>query len=167
MVDVQPGAGVRGPTRWHDRAPVERETKSDRTRARILDAAATVFSEQGYGARLSDIAERAGMKTGSLYYHFASREDLVAAVLHGGIETSFEHVRRAVDALGAGALPIERLAAAIRAHTLSILEISSYASARARIVGQVPPSVATAHQRDQRAYGAYWNGLFESAAGAR
>ena len=46
---------------------------------------------------------------------------------------------------------------------MSILEISSYASARARIVGQVPPSVAKAHQRDQRAYGAYWNDLFESA----
>ena len=35
---------------------VVRETKSARTRRRILDAAAEVFSEQGYGARLSDIA---------------------------------------------------------------------------------------------------------------
>ena len=122
-----------------------------------------MFSEQGYGARLSDIADRAGMKTGSLYYHFDSREDLVTAVLHAGIETSFDHVRAAVDALADGSAPIDRLAAAIRAHTMSILQISSYASARARIVGQVPPSVAKAHQRDQRAYGAYWNDLFESA----
>ena len=46
---------------------------------------------------------------------------------------------------------------------MSILEISAYASARARIVGQVPPAVAKAHQADQRAYGAYWNDLFEAA----
>src|SRR4051794_41781081 len=44
--------------------PVARETKSARTRRCILDAAADLFSEQGYGARLSDIAGRAGMKAG-------------------------------------------------------------------------------------------------------
>lgn len=142
---------------------MQRETKSERTRARILDAAAEVFSEQGYGARLSDIAERAGMKTGSLYYHFDSREDLVTEILHRGVETSFGQVRDAVDALPGTATAIDRLAAAVRAHTMSILEISDYASARARIVGQVPPAVAKAHQADQRAYGSYWNELFEAA----
>ena len=69
-------------------------------------------------ARLSDIAELAGMQTGSLYYHFDFREDLVAEILRLGIETSWQHVRDAVDALPAGATPLERLAAAIRAHTL-------------------------------------------------
>lgn len=142
---------------------MERATKSERTRARILDAAAEVFSEQGYGARLSDIAERAGMQTGSLYYHFDSREDLVTEILHRGVETSFDHVRDAVDALPPTATAIDRLAAAVRAHTMAILEISAYASARARIVGQVPPAVAKTHQADQRAYGAYWNDLFEAA----
>jgi len=143
--------------------PVAVETKSDRTRARILDAAAEVFSEQGYGARLSDIADRAGMKAGSLYYHFDSREDLVAEILHRGIQTSFDHVRAAVEALPATAEPIDRLAAAVHAHTLSILEIGAYASARARIFSQVPPSVAAVHQRDQRSYGSYWNQLLEAA----
>jgi AcrR family transcriptional regulator len=146
-----------------DRQAVQRETKADRTRARILDAAAEVFSEQGYLARLSDIADRAGMKAGSLYYHFGSREDLVAEILHRGIETSFDHVRAAIDALPGDATPIERVAAAIRAHTMSILQISAYASAQARIVAQVPPAVAQDHQRDQRRYGAYWQQLLEAA----
>jgi AcrR family transcriptional regulator len=140
-----------------------RETKSERTRARILDAAAEVFSEQGYSARLSDIADRASMKAGSLYYHFDSREALVAEILHRGIQTSFDHVRTAVDALPGSARAIDRLAAAVRAHTMSILEISAYASAQARIVGQVPPAIAKAHQRDQRDYGTYWHGLFDAA----
>ena len=141
-------------------------TKSARTRARVLDAAAHVFSEQGYGARLSDIAEGAGIQTGSLYYHFASREELVTEVLHIGIKTSWDHVRQAVDELAPDTEPIDKLAAAVRAHTMSILKSSDYASAEARIVGQVPPTVADAHRRDQRQYGAYWNDLFEAARAA-
>ncbi len=139
------------------------ERKSDRTRERILDAAAEVFSEQGYSARLSDIAERAGMKAGSLYYHFDSREDLVSEILHRGIQRSFDHVRDAVDAMPADAPAIDRLATAMRAHTMAIVERSAYASAQARIVGQVPPAIAAEHQRDQRRYGEYWNEMFEEA----
>jgi AcrR family transcriptional regulator len=143
------------------------QTKAERTRKRILDAAAKVFREQGYAnARLSDIAELAGMQAGSLYYHFDSREDLVAEILRLGIETSWQHVRDAVDALPADATPLDRLTAAIRAHTLSVLEISDYASAQARIVGQVPPDVLKGHVADQRRYGAYWNTLIEDAVQA-
>ncbi|MGH9133549.1 MAG: TetR/AcrR family transcriptional regulator [Ilumatobacteraceae bacterium] len=138
-------------------APV---TKSARTRQRILDAAAAVFREQGYAsARLSDIAACAGIQTGSLYYHFDSREDLVAEILRLGIETAWEHVRAAVDALPPDAGAVERLAAALRAHTLAVVEISDYASAQAKIVGQVPPDIVGPHRKMQRAYGEYWNDL--------
>lgn len=139
-------------------------TKSERTRQRILDAAAEVFSEQGYTARLTDIAERAGMKTGSLYYHFDSREDLVAEVLRLGIEGSWVQVSAAVDAVPAAGSPGDRLEAAIRAHTLSIVGRSAYATAQARIVSSLPAEVAKAHAKDQRAYGEYWRELFAAAA---
>ena len=75
--------------------------------------------------------------------------------------------RRRRRAAAATPPPIERLAVAIRAHTMAVLEISDYTSAQARIVGQVPPAVADGHHRDQRAYGEYWNELFEAAAGRR
>jgi len=140
-----------------------RETKSTRTRQRILDAAAEVFSEQGYPARLSDIADRAGMKAGSLYYHFDSREDLVAEVLRLGIEGSWEQVAAAVGRLPSTATPLQRLEAAVRAHTLSIVGRSAYATAQARIVGSLPPDLARAHRKDQRAYGEYWRDLFDAA----
>lgn len=145
-------------------APPVPTSKSARTRTRILDAAAVVFTEQGYGARLSDIAERAGIQTGSLYYHFASREELVTEVLHLGIETSWRQVREALDALSPTATALDRIATAVRAHTMSVLEISDYASARARIVGHVPAPIASAHRRDQRAYGDFWNELFVAAS---
>jgi TetR/AcrR family transcriptional regulator, cholesterol catabolism regulator len=143
--------------------PVARESKSVRTRRRILDAAAEVFSEQGYAARLSDIADRAGMKAGSLYYHFDSREDLVAEVLRLGIEGSWDQVAAAVGRLPSAAGPLERLSAAIRAHTLSIVGRSAYTTAQARIVGSLPPDLARAHRKDRRAYGEYWRDLFGAA----
>ena len=139
-------------------------SKSARTRQRILDAAAHVFREQGYAnARLSDIAALAGIQTGSLYYHFASREELVAEILRLGVETAWADVRRAIAALPDGSTPLERLAAAVRAHTLAVLDIGDYASAQARIGGQVPADIRRAHQEDVRAYGAYWTDLFVTA----
>ena len=149
------------------RVMAEPQTKSERTRQRILDAAAKVFREQGYAnARLSDIAELAGIQTGSLYYHFTGREELVAEILHLGIQRAWDHVRAAVDARPADAPPIDRLATAIRAHTTAVLEISDYSSAQARIVGQVPPEVFKEHLVEQRAYGAYWNDLIGAAVDA-
>jgi AcrR family transcriptional regulator len=142
-------------------------TKAERTRQRILDAAAKVFRDQGYAnARLSDIAELAGMQAGSLYYHFDGREELVAEILRLGIETSWQHVRDALELLPEDASPLDRVAAAIRAHTLSVLKISDYASAQARIVGQVPAEVLKGHLADQRRYGNYWNTLIQSAVDA-
>lgn len=47
----------------------------------ILRAARAVFRERGYGkARMSDIAERAGVATGTVYLYFGSKEDLVSAL---------------------------------------------------------------------------------------
>ncbi len=139
-------------------------SKSVRTRQRIVDAAASAFREHGYaGTRLSDIAERVGMKAGSLYYHFASREELVAEILHLGIESAWTHVRLAIEALPAEATALDRLCVAIRAHTIAVLELSDYTSAQARIVGEVPADIGRAHRVEQRKYGEYWEGLLVAA----
>lgn len=144
-----------------------RQTKAERTRQRVLDAAAKVFREQGYSnARLVDIAELAGIQGGSLYYHFDGREELVAEVLRLGIETSFQQVQEALRQLPADATPFERLETTIRAHVLCQLAISDYASAQARIAGQVPPHILKGHQADKRKYGEFWNSLLEAAVDA-
>lgn len=141
-----------------------RPTKSELTRQRILDAAAKVFRSEGYsGARLSDIAAMAGIQTGSLYYHFPSREALVEEVLHLGIAVARQHVEVAVGALPADATPLDRVQAAIRAHTDVQLEISDYSSAHARIIGQVPADVRRRNLVDQINYGEYWDGLLRAA----
>jgi AcrR family transcriptional regulator len=58
--------------------------KSQRTRARILDAAMRLFADIGYHAATNAvIADAAGLTRGAMLYHFATREELVeAAVAH-------------------------------------------------------------------------------------
>ncbi|HEU4326220.1 MAG TPA: helix-turn-helix domain-containing protein [Roseiflexaceae bacterium] len=54
----------------------------------ILLAARTVFLERGYvQTRMSDIAERAGVATGTLYLYFDSKEALVLALSEQFFET--------------------------------------------------------------------------------
>lgn len=64
--------------------PAKATPKSQRTRARILDAAMRLFAEVGYhAASNSVIADAAGLTRGAMLYHFATREELVeAAVAH-------------------------------------------------------------------------------------
>lgn len=57
-----------------------RRAAAEATRARIVDATFEVHGEQGIaGARLDDIAKRAGVSIGTLYRHFPTYEALVTA----------------------------------------------------------------------------------------
>lgn len=57
-------------------------TKGERTRDRVIQAAHRLFIEQGYhGTSMRRIAERAGLALGGIYNHFASKEDILAAVM--------------------------------------------------------------------------------------
>ena len=54
-----------------------RSTKGAQTRARLLDAAKRVFEDTGFlDARISDIAEAAGLSHGSFYHYFDSKEQI-------------------------------------------------------------------------------------------
>jgi AcrR family transcriptional regulator len=58
------------------------QTKGERTRQAILDAAYGRIIEQGYAATsMRQIAERAGLAPGSLYNHFASKGEIFSAIL--------------------------------------------------------------------------------------
>jgi len=122
------------------------------------------LSELGYaGVTLRDIADRAKMKAGSLYYHFDSKDELVEEVLRVGLATAVDATRKAVEALGRGANPIAKLRAAIEAHLTTILAESDYASADLRILGQVPEPIRERHLKQQREYGAFWASLLRKA----
>ncbi|MFD6968477.1 ScbR family autoregulator-binding transcription factor [Streptomyces sp. NPDC059949] len=62
--------------------PQVKQDRALRTRRAILEAAAVVFEERGYGAaKLTDIVKLAHVTKGALYFHFDSKEDLAQAVI--------------------------------------------------------------------------------------
>jgi AcrR family transcriptional regulator len=55
------------------------------SRARILQAAQALFAERGFSScRIVDVARRAGMSPGNVYWHFDSKEAILGAVLAAG-----------------------------------------------------------------------------------
>lgn len=57
----------------------------------ILDAAATLFAERGYaGTSTRRIAARAGMRQASLYYHFASKEEILLTLLDASVRPTLD-----------------------------------------------------------------------------
>ena len=57
-------------------------TRGEYTRARLLEAAYTLFLQKGFhGTSLRDIAEMAGVAVGGIYNHFKDKEEIFAAVL--------------------------------------------------------------------------------------
>ena len=54
------------------------------TRDRILDAATELFAAQGFhGTSVAEISARADIKTGALYHHIKSKEELLWEILRG------------------------------------------------------------------------------------
>lgn len=134
------------------------------TRARILDAAAQVFHDSGYaGTRLTDIASAADLQASSLYYHFASREDLVIELMRIAWERTNDFVRRSVEQLPENSSELDRLQVAMRAHLVSTLEKGTHTAAVVQIMGQVPEEVRRQSLADQRVYIAYWRAILERA----
>jgi AcrR family transcriptional regulator len=85
---AMPNERADGPTPRVPRAEV---------RERLLEAGARVFADRGiYEARLDDVAADAGFSKGAVYSNFASKDDLVAAVMRRATNAVLESVQRFV-----------------------------------------------------------------------
>lgn len=85
-------------------------TVATSTRERLLTAARQLIEEGGYGAAsVLAIAERAGVAAGTLYRHFASKEELFVEVFRSVCEREERAMRAAAQALPDGAGARERL----------------------------------------------------------
>ncbi|MDR6225337.1 TetR/AcrR family transcriptional regulator [Desmospora profundinema] len=61
----------------------------------IFGAAVCVFAESGFErARMDEIARRAGVAKGTIYYHFKSKEELFVALMNNGMERLTAYLRR-------------------------------------------------------------------------
>jgi AcrR family transcriptional regulator len=76
---------------------LSREEKKARTRAQLIEAAATVFARHGYvAASLDEVAEEAGLTKGAVYSNFDSKEDLFQAVIDDRLNEPMRHGAEAI-----------------------------------------------------------------------
>tara|TARA_A100001037_G_scaffold280628_1_gene283555 strand:+ start:963 stop:1631 length:669 start_codon:yes stop_codon:yes gene_type:complete len=145
-------------------APNSTNNKSERTRQRILDAAARTFRDKGYAATtLNDIANAARLRAGSIYYHFESKEQILEEVFDIGIKRISDAVLRDVGALPDDAPPSEKIRVGMETHLRTLLQHGPYASANIRVFGQSPRSVQLKTMRLREVYEDFWRDLFTEA----
>lgn len=102
-------------TRGRPRKTAEARDDGNR-RQEVLRAAARLFRQQGFAAtRTRDIATAAGMRSGSPFYHFESKERLLAAVMLEGMQRALQRQAAALDA-APGRTPRQTLHTLVRSH---------------------------------------------------
>ena len=83
--------------------PISQPSRRDE----LLELAAAMFAERGLRATtVRDIADRAGILSGSLYHHFASKEEMVDEVLRDFLDWLFARYQHIIDT---EPNPLERL----------------------------------------------------------
>lgn len=96
------------------------------SREALMAVSARLFARGGFDATsMRDIASEAGMLAGSMYYHFPSKNDLIAAVYAEGVAEIGGAVDRALVGLQE---PWSRLEAACVAHLESLLADRTHAA---------------------------------------
>jgi TetR/AcrR family transcriptional regulator, cholesterol catabolism regulator len=87
----------------------------DNRRADLIRVAARLFREKGFdGTTIRDIAHAVGMRSGSPFYHFANKHELLMAVMEEGLRLGLD---RTEAVLAEAALsPRERLQRLVRTH---------------------------------------------------
>lgn len=145
----------------------DQDTKSARTRRRILESAAQVLSRRGYaGTRMAEIADLADLRLPAIYYYFPTRDAIVEEVTITGVRRTREHVAAALDVLDPAATPTDRICAAASAHLEMLLRESDFAAAAMRNAAQLPADLRASGLAEERRYGELWRGLFADAAAA-
>ena len=141
---------------------IAERTAVDSGRARIMDEAASLFLQRGYdGTSLRQLADVVGMKAGSLYYHFASKDELLTEILRRGIDVmhaAFDDAERAADPVD----PAARVGLHVRAHLAALYENGPYTAAHVMTFRTAPEHVRSTIVPMRDAYEARWTELLRT-----
>jgi AcrR family transcriptional regulator len=88
-------------------------------RADLIRVSARLFREKGFdGTTIRDIADAVGMRSGSPFYHFKSKQEILAAVMEEGLVAGLGETER----IAASAMPPrEKFHALVRSHLETVL----------------------------------------------
>lgn len=95
-----------------------------RSKEEILDAASRIMSQRGFeGTSIAAISKETGLPNSSIYWHFASKAAIIAAVMERGASRFFQEVGVGKTAEGE---PVDRLRTALRGAADSLDEHSEF-----------------------------------------
>lgn len=136
-------------------------TKADKTRARLIEVATRLFQEHGSDeVTVRRIAAAAKIEAGSIYYHFASRDEIMRAVLEGGVGGATTEVLKAIAEVK-DASALDRLRAALGAHLKYTLH--HHFSSRLKAIRRLPKRLRDHHMKQEREYAAIFADLLVEA----
>lgn len=125
----------------------------------MLRAAAELFVAHGYSATtLRQIAESAGIKAGSIYHHFDSKELLFSVVLDEGIDVMVQAFHTAADVTSDAPAP-SRLLAHVRAHLGALFENGPFTTAHVTSFFSAPHTVRAQAVTRRDGYENLWSAL--------
>jgi AcrR family transcriptional regulator len=74
------------------------QARTETTKAKILDAAQSLFAELGFeNTQLDEVAARAGCSRGAIYAHYVSKEDLFLELMEHCVHTKFAAVCKKIE----------------------------------------------------------------------
>lgn len=81
-----------------DARPTKKQQQGEQSRVLILDATERLMATQGYAATsISDIRKACGLPPSSIYWHFGSKEGVLAAVMERGADRFFAAIPMSDD----------------------------------------------------------------------
>lgn len=76
-----------------ERVPTKKQQQGEQSRRQILDATEKLMGTRGYAATsISDIREACGLPASSIYWHFGSKDGVLAAVMERGAQRYFASI---------------------------------------------------------------------------
>jgi TetR/AcrR family transcriptional regulator, cholesterol catabolism regulator len=128
------------------------ENAAPTRREELLGLAATMIAERGLRATtVRDIADSAGILSGSLYHHFKSKEEMVDEVLRSFLDWLFERYQQIIDT---EPNPLERLKGLFMASFEAIedrhAQVVIYQDEAKRLSSQPRFAYVEARNREQR-----------------
>lgn len=139
----------------------ELKPQSD-TRQQILSVAARLFAKNGITATsMREIADGCGIKAGSLYYHFKSKDEIVTKILELGITLVADAVKSALAQLSARDKFRFRLYKAIQAHLNAFFMYGDYTATHVREFKQAPLRIQKKNIKHRDAYERLWADLLD------
>ena len=134
--------------------PVAATARGRRTREQLLTATADLVAARGFhSVGIADIGAAAGVSGAAIYRHFASKQDLLIALLDRVVEALRDGARAAVADAGT---PDEALEALIAAHVDFALRDRSIIAVYDQEIHTLPDDDRRRIRRTQRAYAEIW-----------